>query len=71
MTEDRQIMVAESFLTAIEDVLRESADRLRTARDTAAFHNDCNKFISTAIAAHVASDLEVIESIKMVREASK
>jgi len=62
---DREIMVTESFLIAIEDRLRASTERLIDA------YRNINCSIDKTwqiMADNIASDREIIEAIKTVRE---
>ena len=62
---DREIMVSESFLKAIEDTLRESMDRLIDVyRNTNCSIDQTWKIMAD----NIAADREVIEAIKTVRE---
>jgi len=62
---DREIMVTESFLKAIEDTLRESTDNLEHTY----FSSETNLAVTYAkMAVKIAADRKIIEAIKMVRE---
>ena len=63
--QDREIMVTESFLKAIEDTMRESMDRLINAyRNTNCSIDKTWQIMSD----NIAADREIIEAIKMMRE---
>ena len=65
MTDNREILVPVARLRAIEDVLRESTVKLQQMLSDI---DDDDGVVNAAIAEHVASDREVIEAIKIVRE---